>query len=754
MWASLPLRVKGLVVVAIPLGALIVTVTALFVVESQERWAQAQARHTFEVRNQMRLVLTDMLNAQNGIQAYVLSGRSRSLVPFAQAFTALPRSLAVLEALVGDDPSQLERVRRTRFLTGRQLELLAEVRSLPPGPRQAALVRRSETGLDTLRNQMEAMRRVEEGKLRTRLEEVQRAVRRDLVTFAVSGAVGVGGGVVAILLFTTGIVRRTQRLEENARRLASERPLLDRPPGGDELGRLAASLATANDLLQERKRWLTAIYEASPDMIAVSSADAERIHVSPAVRSILGVDPGALVRGDLIARVHPDDEAEVRRLIAETRSSGRPVRIRTRLRHEEGHWVWVDTWACRMGGEGSEDLLVIGREATAQVEMEEALRTAMREAEAADHAKSRFLSRTSHELRTPLNAILGFAQLLAMGPLDARQREGAEQILRAGNHLLRLMNDLLDTARIEADELQLDIEEVSVDEIVQECTELLTPVAAERGVQVRRGAAAGDPLAVEADRGRLRQILLNLLSNAIKYNVEGGNVTVTTERPAEGWGRISVADGGPGIPKDQLDRLFVPFERLGAPDTVEGTGLGLPLSKRLAEAMGGVLDVDTSPGSGSTFWVDLPTTHRLPAQSPAAPPGTVRVLYIEDNPANARLVEHALGPRTGVEVEVAPNGTAGLHEAIATKPDLILLDLHLPDISGEEVLRRLRSTAATAAIEVVIVSADLEPARRRELLQAGAARCLPKPLDLRALIDLIDDVRRQTNLATSAAGER
>ena len=388
------------------------------------------------------------------------------------------------------------------------------------------------------------------------------------------------------------------------------------------------------------------------------------------------------------------------------------------------------------------------------------------EAERANEAKSQFLSRTSHELRTPLNAILGFGQLLEMSELPTMEKESAAHILKAGRHLLNLVNDVLDIARIEAGHSHLSLEPVALWDVAQECLNLVRRMALQRGVTLEtEGLTQSGPF-VTADRQRFRQVLLNLLANAIKYNRDHGAVTLSYRElpPAPTYGnvpaghflRIEVADTGAGLSADDISRLFVPFERLRAESqNIEGSGLGLALSKPLVEAMGGRIGAESEVGTGSTFWVDLPLAENPCAglehiDSPLPDsleevPGVV--LYIEDNLSNLRLVECLLGRFPGVELLTAMQGGLGLEIARARRPDLILLDLHLPDIPGWEVLAALQAEASLRGIPVVVVSADVTGRQIERLKHAGARAYLTKPLDVGQFLEVLQEHLRRKEFA-------
>jgi PAS domain S-box-containing protein len=394
---------------------------------------------------------------------------------------------------------------------------------------------------------------------------------------------------------------------------------------------------------------------------------------------------------------------------------------------------------------------LLANEVTERERLTMALRRSKEEAEKANRAKSEFLSRMSHELRTPLNAILGFAQLLELGDLDSEKREGVDQILKAGQHLLGLINEVLEITRIEAGRVSLSPEAVLLTAAVQETLDLIMPMAVRRKLKLRDEIPRDRRRHVLADQQRLKQVLLNLISNAIKYNSDGGSVIISSEEVAGNRLRIKVRDTGPGINEANLNRLFIPFERLGAEQTgVEGTGLGLALSKRLLEMMGGSIGVENNPDRGSTFWMELPTVQdpveeisvvmdNLSAAPAPGPHARDRVvLYVEDNLSNITLIEHIMVHRPHVKLLAAMQGRLGLDLAREHRPDLILLDLHLPDISGEDVLTGLRAQPELKDIPVIVISADATRGRIERLMSMGVLDYLPKPLDIKRFLKLLD----------------
>jgi signal transduction histidine kinase/ActR/RegA family two-component response regulator len=381
------------------------------------------------------------------------------------------------------------------------------------------------------------------------------------------------------------------------------------------------------------------------------------------------------------------------------------------------------------------------------LELTAARDTAMR----ATQAKNSFLSSTSHELRTPLNSILGFAQLLQLSELNEEDNDGVDRILSAGRHLLALINELIDIARIESGDLGLSLEPVLVRPVIEETCQLMAPIAAERSIRISTDRAH-PALTAFVDRQRLAQILVNLISNAVKYNHRNGSITVACQQEGTDQVAIVVTDTGPGLAPDDLERIFIPFERLGAERTaVEGTGIGLPLARALTEAMGGQLTASSVFGQGAAFTVSLarapdlvpvprpsPAPASLPA-GPRAPAGaSLSILYIEDNPANVEVIARFLHGRPNTRLRSEASGRAGIACAVRDVPDIILLDLHLPDLQGDEVLNELKADPATAAIPVVVLSADASAGVVRRLLAGGAFAYLTKPIEFAELGELLD----------------
>lgn len=386
---------------------------------------------------------------------------------------------------------------------------------------------------------------------------------------------------------------------------------------------------------------------------------------------------------------------------------------------------------------------------------EAAMQAAREEAEAANRAKSEFLSRMSHELRTPLNAILGFGQLLERRHLQEPQRDWVRHIVTAGQHLLALINEILDLSRIESGRLQLSVEPICVGEVLREVQDLVRPLAVDANVHLSEVEPSLYEQFIMADHQRLKQVLLNLLSNAIKYNKDGGEVEVTGRIMPQENGRpeqfrVSVRDTGDGIPAEQISRLFTPFDRLEAEQTgIPGTGLGLALTRLLLEAMSGTVGVETEPGQGSVFWFELPSCKDPMSRFAEATENgahehlfdtSKKLLYIEDNLSNLKLIEHVLEAREDIQLVTATRGRLGLDLARQHQPDLILLDLHLPDIMGWDILSELHQGSGTRDIPVVVVSADATPSQISRLHAAGANHYLTKPIDVDEFLQVLEEV--------------
>jgi signal transduction histidine kinase/ActR/RegA family two-component response regulator len=399
------------------------------------------------------------------------------------------------------------------------------------------------------------------------------------------------------------------------------------------------------------------------------------------------------------------------------------------------------------------DVTERNRQDRALLEKSFELASAKSAAEKANLAKSDFLSSMSHELRSPLNAILGFAQLMetdSPSPTPA-QNQSITQILQAGWHLLKLIDEILDLAKIEAGRVTISPEPVSLDEVMLECQGMVESQAQEHDIRLIF-PSFDIPYFVRADRTRVKQILINLLSNAIKYNIRGGTVEVKCTENISGRIRVSIQDSGAGLSPEQLTQLFQAFNRLGQENgSVEGTGIGLMMAKRLVELMGGVIGVESTVGVGSMFWFDLLSvgephlSTELDDETALIQTNLIHqarlstVLCVEDNPANLKLIEQIIARHPNMRLLAAVNGNSGIEIARSSQPDVILMDINLPDINGFEVLKILLSDPDTAHIPVVALSANAMPRDIRKGLEAGFLRYITKPIKINEFMDALVD---------------
>jgi PAS domain S-box-containing protein len=527
-----------------------------------------------------------------------------------------------------------------------------------------------------------------------------------------------------------------------------------------DLQREVAERQRTEAALRDSEQRLRNIVDHAP--IGIAYADLQgRVHeCNPRLRELLGddqvqamaLDPRPATRSLVDWAPAADRAAEQQALNQLFTGAVSELRRRTRLQHRDGHLLWVQM-GCRVlrdpQGEPKR-LLVVVEDITDQLKRQEA-EQGLQVAESASRAKNEFLSRMSHELRTPLNAILGFGQLLEMNrkpALAAHQAGWVGHILQAGWHLLEMINDTLDLSRIESGMLRLEPGPVALAPLVAGCLGMVQPAADLRQITLHQDLAA-DAASAWGDATRLKQVVTNLLSNAVKYNVHAGQVRLSTRRLDKQWLELRVTDTGLGLSPAQMAGLFQPFNRLGRErGHIEGTGIGLVISRRLAEMMGGTLEADSTQGQGASFVL------RLPAAAPAAtsdnqlpaPPETNQryrqrqVHYIEDNGTNAEVMQGIMAQRPQVRMTVSTNGRDGLAALRRQPPDLLLLDLHLPDMDGLALLRQLKRDPQLHELPVLVVSADGTPAHVDEVLDAGAMHYLTKPLNVGAFLSLVDQV--------------
>jgi PAS domain S-box-containing protein len=492
-----------------------------------------------------------------------------------------------------------------------------------------------------------------------------------------------------------------------------------------------------------------AMSHASPLGVFMTDPNGGVVYVNEKLGEIVGRPQPDLLGDRLFALVHPEDADRVQEGIAHSIRARSSHSVQCRIQRPDHAVIWCSVKTGQIVDRG-ELVGLVGtiEDVTERFELEQMSEQARIEAERANQAKSAFLSRISHELRTPLHAMLGFAQLLQMGKLTDDQRESVENILASGNHLLSLIRDVLDIARAESGELGVTVAPISLYPVVEEAVQMLQSLADQRAISVELRLDGRDHVSVLADRQRLRQVLLNVLSNAIKYNRREGTVVVTSDVRPDGYANVTINDSGAGIPPDKVERLFTPFDRLGAEgSSVEGTGLGLALTKRLVEAMGGHLTVESDSRSGTSVSVSLryagsrpsgQAVVEIPLPTEPGATGERTVLLIEDNDSNIRLMQTVFQARPNYRLAIEKSGRSGLEWSLQNRPDLVLLDLNLPDMVGARLLERLK--AELESTEVIVISATAEGRQIERMRRLGAAAYLTKPLDVSELLRIVDSV--------------
>jgi PAS domain S-box-containing protein len=562
-----------------------------------------------------------------------------------------------------------------------------------------------------------------------------------LVAFELGLAFGLGAGMLAIVLFASADLGSADFVGNIGSYVSQGVVFL-------VFGGVVGALADNGRRISAEA---TRFWELSTDLLCTVGFDGYFKRLNGAWERTLGWTTQELRSRPFIDFIHPEDrEVTDAEEAALTSVDHETHNFENRYRCKDGTYRTM-LWAAK-STPGAELTYATGRDVTERKRVEQAAEAARAEAEHANRAKSEFLSRMSHELRTPLNAVIGFGQLLELDDLDTSQGESVEQILKAGRHLLQLINEVLDISRIESGTMSMSLEPVHLGSVLAEALSLIRPLADEAAVRLAADPTELAGLHVLADYQRLKQVLINLLSNAVKYNRHDGEISVRCDELPAGRVELAIADTGRGIPADDLERLFDPFDRLGAERTdIEGTGLGLALSLQLIKAMGGTIKAESKPEMGTTMRVELDGaegaegaegapedeawTQLAVTAANGSPQGTI--IYIEDNLSNLKLVERLIDRLPEVRLIPAMQGRLGVDLARLHHPDLILLDLHLPDLHGREVLQQLKRDPDTAAIPVVLLSADAT-ARQVERLQAdGAAEYLTKPIDIDVLLKTI-----------------
>ncbi|KWV92357.1 ATP-binding protein [Erythrobacter sp. YT30] len=622
LWTDRPLAFKGLVVIALPLAVLLGALVSLYLASSAEARAEDDVRRAFAIQRDIYQVHALLAEAATGVRGYALTGEDRFLEPYRKSERELPPTLERLDIAIEDEVvsryfEDLLLVVEEKREGLRSTVALSEIPQASSREEIEEALIANKLALDSVRREIDKIQQREAVVLDERRALVDDVRTRFLTLTAVSGIVGLLGSLAAVYLFSTGIVRRVSKLESNAELLARGERLTELPEEADEIGRLTQRLVGASALLRKREEDLRAseerfrlviegvrdygIFALSPDGIVTSwNLGAERIKGWQAHE----------ILGEHFSTFYPDDTRDFlpKQMLERARADGSAEDEGWRLR-KDGSRFWANVVITALRDEDGElqGFAKVTRDMSERRRSEEALRLAREEAEAANLAKSEFLSRTSHELRTPLNAILGFGQLLEIDVEDFNEphREAIDRITMAGRHLLALINDLLDISSIEAGGADLQFEMLDVASVLREAHDLADPIVSSAGLSFEMSLPES-ALAVRADRRRLTQVILNLVGNSAKYNTDGSYVRLGAAQDDEGQVSFFVEDDGPGVDPDKASRLFTAFDRLGQnkKTKTEGTGLGLALSKSLVESMNGVIGY-SSNDPGARFWFRL-----------------------------------------------------------------------------------------------------------------------------------------------------
>jgi PAS domain S-box-containing protein len=583
---------------------------------------------------------------------------------------------------------------------------------------------------------------------------------RTIALVAVLAALLLAGVVGAF--FARRISRPVTLLKEASGRIGQDRfDFSSIPVSRDEIGDLVVAFGDMADRLQETmvsRDFVEGVVGSMSSALIVVTPEGTIERANQATLELLGYDDGELP-GQPVQLIFPEENHQLMGMgIMDLAKIGIVRNVEMTVLSSAGRHIPV-----LLSGSALQDddgahrgIVCVATDITEQKLGEQALIEAGRMAEAASHAKSGFLSSMSHELRTPLNAILGFGQMLDFNPkepLTKAQKSCVDYIMKGGQHLLELINEILDLAKIESGKVELSIENVYAATVLDECLLLIGSMANERGIEIAVGEGFKAAPEIRTDRIRFKQSLLNLMSNAVKYNRENGEVSLECHETAGHMLLISVADTGEGIPDDRLEELFEPFSRLGAETSeIEGTGIGLTITKQLIERMGGRIGVDSEVGAGSTFWIELPL-----AETSAVDEGIVdratsgdgtelqpdvdgTVLYVEDNPANLQLMELIIERVEGISMISAHTAELGIELAKSSTPDLIILDINLPGMDGFTALEKLKGLEETRDIPVIALSANAMSRDIEKGIEAGFRKYLTKPVKVEEVVTAITGI--------------
>jgi PAS domain S-box-containing protein len=742
-------------------AALLVVLVAVlsFWAFSQIETSSAARKQTFSLIVRADALLNDLADAETGQRDYLLTGDEAFLQPYTAVRERIGGQLTELRPLASGSAAVARLDAMAPLLTAK-LAHLSQTIDLRRRQEMNAVLAAESSGqgkrlMDSFHVETRSLIQIEEGELARQDAVIQSSMRR---LFALIVTASVLAFLFA-LLFAWMIYRETQHRLNDVLHAETQRLLGIQ----EETNR---QLQATNSSLHVSEERLAVTLNSINDAVIATDADGRVTLLNPLAERLTG-----WTRVEAFQR----PVEEIFQIIDADTRQPYPVPVRESLAN--GTTLSLANHTIVIARDGSEchiadscapirdrqghvvGAVLVFRDVTERKRLDQAmhgknaeLEDARAVADKANLAKSEFLSSMSHELRTPLSAILGFAQLMesASPSPTVSQKRSIEQILKAGWYLLDLINEILDLALIESGKLSLSLEPISLTGVMHECQAMMEPQAQKRGISVAFPRFE-TPYFIKADRTRMKQVLINLLSNAVKYNTAGGAVVVDCIASTPDRIRVSVTDTGAGLPPEQIARLFEPFNRLGqGVSGEEGTGIGLVVCKRLVELMGGAIGVESAVGKGSVFWIEFDLTaapqFAAGATAPAAPARTPveagararTLLYVEDNPANLMLVEDLVARRTDIHLLSAANGIRGIEIAHAARPDVILMDINLPDVSGIEVLRILTEDTATAHIPVVALSANAMPRDIEKGMKAGFFRYLTKPIKVNEFMDTLD----------------
>lgn len=634
-WQDLPLRIKGPIVIALPLTILLLSLLSLYLHEKQAAALENKLRVALQNQRDIQTIHTQLVEASTGVRDYLLTGEKSFLIIYYQANDKLSTTLGKLDEEL-EDEIQRVRLSRIRPLVQQNLADLSKLSNSNFETANDILIRQFSIQSKTLNNLRALIEEMSERETKL-VDDDQKQVnyerQNNINLTIISALAGILGTLASAWIFSRTIVRRVRLIRDSAAHLAKGEALVLPSISQDELGQLAYELDQAAQLLTK------SVHEANLSKQQAEEANAE---------------------------------------------------------------------------------------------------------------KSLFLSRTSHELRTPLNAILGFAHLLESDLTDQKQRESLSMISSAGKHLLKLINQVLDIARIESGDMPIDIQTCDISALLNEASQFMHPLAKARNIQIK--TYYPNDLVIATDRQRLLQIVLNLISNALKYGPANAQVYVQAYKKNDKV-IIEVADEGKGIPKSMHHRVFTPFERLGAENTkVEGVGLGLALSNQMMAALGGEINIASDK---SLFQLTLPYKQRTETpQSVIIPPSNLsnvslqhqaKILYVEDNPSNRALIEAIIARNTNFHLYTVGTIEEAQDFLKKTTPDIALIDLNLPDGSGVSLVEHIKSSANHTGVTILILSADATPASMTKLKSLGIDEYFTKPLDIAAFNQTLNNLLNSIN---------